>query len=146
MDIYVASSWRNQDEVRLMQALLKEAGHLITHDWTKESETPGFLSSQDVHNEYGYNDFIGVVEADAVVVLAHPEAKDTRCEMGMAIGMGKPVIVVGPEKWSTVFMDARLGVYVVPSMQDAVDKLAQFESEWYDIEGTRTLLRIEAKS
>jgi nucleoside 2-deoxyribosyltransferase len=132
VDIYVASAWANREEVNKIQKLLTErGGHHITHDWTRECETPGFLASQEVRNDYGYKDYMGVVDADAVVVVAHPEAKDTRCEMGIAIGLQKPVIVIHPDRFKSVFLDPRLGVSTVTDTEQLLFHLDAIEQEWF---------------
>lgn len=147
MNIYVASSWKNQAEVKAMMAKLTAAGHLITHDWTREEATPAFLSNQEVRNEYGWRDFQGVLDADAVVVLAHPEARDTRFEMGAAVGMQKPVVVVDPSKWDTVFMDPRMGVHCLQGADEVVPFLAGLEQEWFGGESfDLPILKLEMKS
>lgn len=132
MDIYVASAYSNREAVRLMMGLLRSEGHNISHDWTHEKATPMFMERQEVRNEVGFKDYQGVLECDVLVVLAHPDARDTRFEMGLAVGLQKPVVVVSPDSWSTVFLDARLGVETVEAMVDVLPKLQELESLWYD--------------
>ncbi|KKM08289.1 hypothetical protein LCGC14_1725420, partial [marine sediment metagenome] len=40
MRIYVAGKFQEKTAVRRVQAILRGAGHTITHDWTREETLP----------------------------------------------------------------------------------------------------------
>lgn len=106
--IYVASAFANKDEVRQVQAYLTAAGHEITHDWTVEDAshlTPRSREWWSFLFDCGAHDLIGIENADAVVVIAHPEMRDTRFEMGYAIGSGCPVFLLNADRAVSVFYD-----------------------------------------
>jgi hypothetical protein len=111
MKIYVASSYRNIAETREVIAALRSDGHEITHDWTergleKAGLVEGTTEADTFLEECGREDFIGVQACEALVLLAHPECRDALVEFGMALGMGKFVVVVNPERRRSVFYGA----------------------------------------
>lgn len=106
MRIYVASAFANKAEVRDLQKLLRMDGHVITHDWTTEDAShlvPGSFEWHEFLQDCGDADLQGVIEADALVLIAHPEMRDTRFEAGVAVGMGIPVYVLNAHRAVSVF-------------------------------------------
>jgi len=104
--LYVASAFVNKFEVQKVQKALRKDRHTITHDWTKESADHLEAGSKEFF-EYLYKcgdaDFFGVLNADALVVVAHPAMSDTKAELGIALGAGIPVYVLWPERRQCVF-------------------------------------------
>lgn len=105
MNVYVASSFKNIPEAREVMDGLQAAGHRIVHDWTRESVDPSWTPKvQDAYlQNCGGDDFKGVLRADAVVLVNHPEARDAMTEFGIALGAGKTVFVLYPERRTSVF-------------------------------------------
>lgn len=92
MNVYVAG--KNIDRARKVMTVLREAGHTITFDWLVdiESETNPVQKALDERE--------GIRLADALVYLWEPNQESARYEAGMAMGLGKPVIVSGShESW-----------------------------------------------
>lgn len=96
MKVYVASSFLRKDSVREMHALLRRAGHEITCDWTGEDATgmSGAVLWRYMERA-AMMDRDGVIAADVVIVLHDDRGRAMHAEMGMAVALGKPVIVVG---------------------------------------------------
>jgi nucleoside 2-deoxyribosyltransferase len=90
MKIYVAGKWEDWERVRRVQDALKERGHTITHDWTREavSEHPREKAILDVR---------AASEADAVVAVLEQDLqyRGTYVEIGVALGKGVPVYSLG---------------------------------------------------
>jgi nucleoside 2-deoxyribosyltransferase len=103
--IYVATSFANIPEARDVMSLLREVGHDITWDWTSEALDPSWpKAQQDAYlQKCGAADYQGVVNADALVLINHDKARDAMTEFGVAIGLGRPVFVLYPERRSSVF-------------------------------------------
>lgn len=82
--------------MRLILDDLRAAGHVVTHDWTvcDDSGLAG-AALAEYHARCAFEDLEGVRRADAVVVLPHPDGKGLYCELGAALALGKPIIVVG---------------------------------------------------
>lgn len=107
MKIYVASAFGNKADVRHLYAVLRAAGHEITHDWTLEDASHLALNSPEFWRyirDCGDRDLQGIDSADAVIVLVHPEMRDTRFEMGWALAKGKPVYVLDSDRALSVFL------------------------------------------
>ena len=96
MKIYVASAFGNQVAVREAQARLRDRGATITHDWTREDASEATGAVQDYLTECADNDFRGIEECDVLILLDHPDCRSAYCEVGIALGLGKHVIVVSP--------------------------------------------------
>jgi hypothetical protein len=103
--LYVATSFSNIPEARDVMSILREVGHDITWDWTGEALDPSWpKSQQDAYlQQCGARDYQGVVDADALVLINHDKARDAMAEFGVALGLGRPVFVLYPERRSSVF-------------------------------------------
>jgi nucleoside 2-deoxyribosyltransferase len=88
MKIYVASKWEEKDRVQELMALLREAGHEITYDWT---QCGTYNRTQAIHDLRGVADadvFVGVFEKDVPYAGA-------LVELGIALALGKPIYIFG---------------------------------------------------
>lgn len=123
MRVYVASAFCNKSEVRRVFGLLREAGHIVSHDWTVEdaAELPSH-QVQEYLEECGIRDFRGILSAHCLLVLAHPDMKDTRAELGIALGAGIPVVVVECKGAHSVF-------YGLTSRFDSVESAIRWLSD-----------------
>ena len=89
MNVYVASSLDNKDKAARFISRLRELGHNITYDWT----THGRLTDKQQMRIAAHRELHGVLGADVLVVYM-PGGFGTHCEMGIALGAGKRVILV----------------------------------------------------
>ena len=131
MGVYVAGKFEEVAAVRAAQAALQDAGFRITHDWTGES-TAG-KSPEEVEpflTVCAENDFVGVVDADAVLVLNHDRAFGAMVEMGIAIARGIPVFVVGYKIRDNIFfhLGSDYGMYLFDTVEEAVTALKEMRS------------------
>ena len=90
MKFYVATRFSNRVGVERVRRVLNPLGHTITYDWTKHLTGP--------HTELGMGaisvyEIEGVREADFVVVILRG-GYGTHTEMGAALALNKPVILV----------------------------------------------------
>jgi NTP pyrophosphatase (non-canonical NTP hydrolase) len=96
VNIYVASKFENQTKVRAAYATLRAKGHTITHDWTQESDAGlGGDARRAYHRQCAEADLKGVLDADGLLLLDHPNTHGADIEVGVALGKGIPVVVVG---------------------------------------------------
>jgi len=94
MKIYIASKFENQDAFRALKEELEQAGHKITHDWTREEV---FANSRTLKQDlamFANLDFNGVTSCDALVLLAAPKMAGAFVELGIALALGKMILVV----------------------------------------------------
>ncbi len=89
--IYVASN--NVKRAQSIMSLLKENGHTITFDWTINIE-----NSSEQDKEKAIIEREAIRNCDALVYLWDENQESARYEAGMAMGLGKKVIVSGNHK------------------------------------------------
>jgi len=135
--LYVASKFGNREAVRIVQRLLREAGHVVSYDWSSDdsedvvgqSGCDEFTIPNDraVARQLAIRDFDGIVGADAVIFLP-TEIGGRGCyvESGIALALEIPVIVVGPY-FNSIFMYAP-GVVRVPSVASLFETENTIES------------------
>jgi hypothetical protein len=122
--LYVATKFENAPEAREVMAVLTAAGHTITHDWTKEAVDPSWTPAQQYVylQTCGAADLVGVENADALVLVNHPYLRDGMAEFGYAMGLGKDVFVLYPERRSSVFFHR---AWLADSMEELISLLAR---------------------
>lgn len=106
MKIYIASAFGNKEEVQHLRDLLIAVGHRITRDWTVEETpqnpmTPGEREAFD--HECGRLDAAAVNEAEALVLIQHPETKNAQVELGIALGRKIPCAILHDERKPLIF-------------------------------------------
>jgi nucleoside 2-deoxyribosyltransferase len=112
LNIYVAGRTNNVAGVRLVQTMVRENGHTVTHDWTQIVEELGggvgdahVQASRDEKREYARADREGVSQADLVIAVCSPQLCGTLIEIGMALIKRKPVWLLGEPERETVFFE-----------------------------------------
>jgi len=125
MRVYVATAFKNIPEARAVIQLLRGVGHDITHDWTNETLEGIPAAQQSAYlDRCGASDYRGVMTADAVVLICHPDMRDARVEWGMALGRGIPSVVVYPDRLpSRSVFENMPGVRKVGSLPELLDAL-----------------------
>lgn len=84
--IYVAG--KNLSRARAVIDALKQLGHVITYDWVTVIET-------GPSKEKAMKELEGVRLADVLVYLWENNQESARYEAGMAMGLGKTIVVSG---------------------------------------------------
>ncbi len=87
MRIYLAG--KNIERARGVMKSLRGNGHEITFDWLTDIENEGDLTKKAVQEREG------VRQAEALVYLWEADQESARYEAGMAMGLGKPILVSG---------------------------------------------------
>lgn len=95
MKVYVAGKFQDKETVRKVQTILRCNGYTITCDWTGNT-AEGLYTNEKLAYERAsaIEDVEGVRNADFVILVAHPELRGALVEMGMALALGKPVLVL----------------------------------------------------
>ena len=108
MRIYLAGPWVDRSAMPGLARSLETAGHTITERWW-EKEEPANVGTVQIDDRYlqehpeltayfeerAIADFLGVVNADVVVVLNTSKSEGKAVEQGIAFAMMKPVILIG---------------------------------------------------
>jgi hypothetical protein len=89
--VYVATSLDHAHRAQAVQRELRARGHEITYDWT----THGSVQSQGDARmaEVAAAELQGVTEADVLVAIL-PGGRGTHIEIGVALGLGLPVVLL----------------------------------------------------
>lgn len=100
MQIYIASSWKNQHAVEMMTDLLRQQGHEIRsfvennygegHGADKPINFEDWVKTEQADRSFDY-DTRGATESDLVVYIS-PSGTDAWAEVGAAWSRGIPVI------------------------------------------------------
>lgn len=146
MKIYVASSWRNPEQPKVVAAL-REAGFEVYDFKNPRPDDHGFawkqvaldrredgfctvgalqtaLAHPIAERGFGY-DFGAMKWADAFVLLL-PSGRSAHLEAGWAIGAGKPTFVLMPEgQWFEPELMYKLANGVCGSMAELLDELCE---------------------
>lgn len=98
MRIYVAGRFTEKEMIRAAMNEFEADGHVITFDWTQETEE-GIAPEKLREHVVGcaFKDADGVEAADAVIVFPHATGQGLYWETGMAYGLGKPIIVINDD-------------------------------------------------
>ena len=100
MQIYIASSWKNQHAVEMLTDMLRAEGHRIISFVEKAVEDEGrgeiafdvvkWINSEDGERKFQY-DTDGATKSDLVIYIG-PSGTDAWAEIGAAWAAGVPVL------------------------------------------------------
>src|SRR5271169_5229620 len=102
MKVYVSAKFNDKERVQSVYALLKQAGHTITHEWIHNKPSYPFSADPAFTAQCAAEDIEGVRAADLFILLSNAEpSMGASAELGAAIALflhfKKPQIyVVGP--------------------------------------------------
>lgn len=98
--IYVAGKWEEREIIREIHKTLISMGHIITCDWTNHTEH-GFSM------KYAIEDIEGVKQCDFLIAYMKKEYtyKGVWVEIGGALVLNKPVLVIGDKGDSGIFIN-----------------------------------------
>lgn len=92
LKFYVASSFKNKEQVKYVSHELTIKGFVHSYDWTK-NDRPTTLKAL---TEIGIKEKEAVMNSDVVIVLL-PGGKGSHIELGMAIAAKKKVFLYSPD-------------------------------------------------
>lgn len=95
MRVYVIGKYEEKAKIRTLMLSLAEAGHDITHDWTREDAGRG-TGAERLRNlrRRAQADYQGVRDAEAVIVLHHPQLCGGLVEFGVAAADPSKILCV----------------------------------------------------
>jgi len=134
LKIYCAGKWKEREQVKKVMEMFEARGHTITCDWTKH-----IAPERDIQvgnhgiKTYAEEDLEGVRECDVLVAyMSNPDIfyKGAWIEIGIALGLGKKVIIIGKDV-TTVFLGLP-NIVVVSYKEEALDIIdsMQFDSDY----------------
>ena len=139
MQIYIASSWKNQHSVEMLTSLLRERGHKVLsfvennfgegHGANKPMDFEKWVYTDKADSSFRY-DTEGATTSDLVVYIS-PSGTDAWAEVGAAWGVGVAVFGLWAKgeqsglmrKMMTAWFDRHVDLLA------AVDELSKLRSE-----------------
>lgn len=118
---YVASSFKNIDDVRYVNDYLKKHGFIYTYDWTRNERATSFEDLKQI----GTRQKEAVREADFLIVFL-PAGKGSHIEFGIALAEGKPIFLHSPNNEVNQFETTSTFYHlpeIIKSMGDISDLL-----------------------
>jgi len=134
--VYVATRLHLAPDARVCAAALIAAGHVVTSTWHLHDRDAAYETAlaRDARRDIAARNVADVGRADALVLLAAPGMQGSLVEVGIAIGSGRPFVVVGRPEDVTLMVDVA-PVAFVPSVDAAVAAIDAWESVRADAEG-----------
>lgn len=127
MKVYLASPWVSKKEMPEIAGKIREAGGEITHAWwqIEDGKNDGSIEDLAYHRGHAQLDVEGVEKADVVVVMNTASSEGKAVEQGIAIALGKPIIIVGTQGEFSKNVFHYLGNYKwVPDVDTMVEAIS----------------------
>lgn len=93
---YIASSFKNINEVRYVSKMLKDKGFIQTYDWTLNERAASYEALEKI----GQEELAAVIDCDLIIVIL-PAGKGSHIELGIALGIGKKIFLYSPNNTSS---------------------------------------------
>lgn len=110
MKIFVSGQIDEKEEINVIYQKLQQAGHEVTHDWTKTDGIGDKLKNQKESGLRAAKDITGVVEADIYILVSNNKkpGKGMYVELGAALALnealGKPqIFTIGNRNHLSIF-------------------------------------------
>ena len=122
MNLYLAAPWASRDTLPAIATQFEAAGHTIIERWWEHADVD-FANPRNIPEleDIATRDFMGVVQADVLVVINSALSEGKAVEMGIAIARFIPIILVGTRTNIFHFIPS---VYPVRDVRAALRKLA----------------------
>jgi hypothetical protein len=112
VNVYAAGKFERAEEVRVLQQMLREAGHTITADWTRHSAAgKGGLALQNYLQGAAEFDLRGVEDSECVMLIHDDNCRAGFGELTAGLVLGKLPIVIGglpARQWPIFYFDPRV--------------------------------------
>ena len=131
MKLYVAGKYEERHNIKKLMQEFRRAGNTIVHDWTSsESDIPEGSERNRTIGLYAQDDLNAVKICDAIVADMRKDLnyRGSYGEIGIALGLGKTVIILGGlnESYTPIykFVFAYLPfVHIVETPEEAISIL-----------------------
>jgi|GEM_PF-2405482 hypothetical protein len=147
MRIFIASSWKNKDQVFKLAKLLENAGHSVYNfaDFSKRTAAP--IDEEELNSSFhsmnftgkGYRNFISQIKYTDIInenrkainechllILLLPCGLDANIDWAYAVGKGKPTILCGVPYIGSRCLNHQFADVIISNMDDimlAIDKI-----------------------
>jgi hypothetical protein len=128
--VYLCARYSRHPEMRQVAKTLEAAGLEVTSRWIAGSHDCSDHAGLDEKMRLAAEDWVDLLAADSVLAFSEGPAPGGRnrggrhVEFGVALGLGKPLFVVGPRE--NVFHFLPFGVSHFDTVEAAVSRLVHF--------------------
>jgi nucleoside 2-deoxyribosyltransferase len=123
LKFYIASSFKNIDNVRNVAEQLKARGFIQTYDWTTHT---GIDSLQELA-AIGAKEKEAVLHAEIFIIML-PAGKGSHVELGLALGVGKAIYLYSADDEMND-IDKTSTFYQLPEVQKIIGTLDDLVSK-----------------
>jgi len=122
--VYIAARLDRALDVRRIAARLSAMGHRVVSTWQggNHSRRADARLSPVEHHRAAARCYAEIARVDTLILLADPKGRGSLVEFGVAVGRGLVVIVVQPDRYVTLMLDAP-GVIQVANAGASLDRL-----------------------
>lgn len=103
MKVFVSGKIGSQGEVEYLMESLRGRGHEITFDWTTIEHLRPYEDNEEASEAAAVKETAGVASADVLILVSHQRGVGMFVELGVALALEKPVIVVTSGTPRTMF-------------------------------------------
>jgi nucleoside 2-deoxyribosyltransferase len=130
MKIYVAGKWEERIYIQQLYRILKDEGHTITCDWTRHDYPKKNIEATLA--KYAVDDINGVKNAELVIAVAENIAnyRGMLVEIGAAIALDKPVIVIGKAINACIFINHPKVIIKFEDMKEFIGRIEEIKVLW----------------
>lgn len=136
MRFYLAARFSRRLELRGYRNQLDSFGHRVTSRWLDVEEVSMDELTWTQRDHYAHIDLDDVRDADCLIVFTEERSLSVPgaerggrfVEMGYALGLGKPIVIVGPRE--NIFCFLAQGVTQFEDFPELVDALLGVHEPW----------------
>ena len=103
MKVFVSGKIGTEQHPERLMRQLEAAGHTITFDWTTIDHLRPYEKNGPASAKAATLELAGVAAADVLIVLSHERGAGMFVELGAALALGKPVVLVERPPSRTMF-------------------------------------------
>lgn len=92
--VYLAGPWVDRAAMDARATVFENAGFEISHKWW-QTEDDNNTATADKMKRHAYLDYAGIKSADAIVLFNTGKSEGKAVELGIAIGLNRPIVMVG---------------------------------------------------
>jgi nucleoside 2-deoxyribosyltransferase len=141
MRVYVAASYLDKSKARELMKAFEPRGHTITHDWTNDGNNKDDWEIPiEKRSLCAINDIGGIRRANVLVIFG-PGRRGTHTEMGIALALQKPIIMIQAQEPHGVFY-SHPSVVHVSSVDKALELVDNMGSK-RDVKETERIVDVK---
>jgi nucleoside 2-deoxyribosyltransferase-like protein len=130
MRVFISGKVGQEDDTQAVMSALTALGHVVTFDWTSIAHLRPYEVNREDSSRAAVEELAGVQSADVLVLLSHERGVGMFVELGAALALNKPVLVLTRGPMRTMFLAHPLvtTVIAVDDLLAKIDELARLSN------------------